>query len=106
MYVVFFFLMVRQPPRSTRTDTLFPYTQLFRSELEQELRLDLIFANEAIGHAGDAAARRAECFACRGMFFLHSGDAAVVEAEGIGVVERDAGGRCDDRKSTRLNSSH
>src|SRR3546814_17561131 len=30
-HVVFFFLMKRRPPRSTRTDTLFPYTTLFRS---------------------------------------------------------------------------
>src|SRR3546814_9616254 len=29
-YLVFF-LMIRRPPRSTRTDTLFPYTTLFRS---------------------------------------------------------------------------
>src|SRR3546814_5127240 len=28
---MFFFLMLRRPPRSTRTDTLFPYTTLFRS---------------------------------------------------------------------------
>src|SRR3546814_14225737 len=28
---VVFFLMIRRPPRSTRTDTLFPYTTLFRS---------------------------------------------------------------------------
>src|SRR3546814_7866338 len=28
---IFFFLMLRLPPRSTRTDTLFPYTTLFRS---------------------------------------------------------------------------
>src|SRR3546814_11733138 len=28
-----FFLMIRRPPRSTRTDTLFPYTTLFRSEV-------------------------------------------------------------------------
>src|SRR3546814_988879 len=28
---LFFFLMIRRPPRSTRTDTLFPYTTLFRS---------------------------------------------------------------------------
>src|SRR3546814_6735726 len=28
---LFFFLMRRRPPRSTRTDTLFPYTTLFRS---------------------------------------------------------------------------
>src|SRR3546814_13493033 len=30
-FVVLFFLMIRRPPRSTRTDTLFPYTTLFRS---------------------------------------------------------------------------
>src|SRR3546814_12816606 len=31
-YIFFcFFLMIRRPPRSTRTDTLFPYTTLFRS---------------------------------------------------------------------------
>src|SRR3546814_3522445 len=29
--LLFFFLMLRRPPRSTRTDTLFPYTTLFRS---------------------------------------------------------------------------
>src|SRR3546814_12913961 len=29
--VLFFVLMIRRPPRSTRTDTLFPYTTLFRS---------------------------------------------------------------------------
>src|SRR3546814_14518428 len=32
MLVPFFFLMIRRPPRSTRTDTLFPYTTLFRSD--------------------------------------------------------------------------
>src|SRR3546814_5779395 len=31
MFIFFFFLMIRRPPRSTRTDTLFPYTTLFRS---------------------------------------------------------------------------
>src|SRR3546814_10677215 len=31
MVSCFFFLMIRRPPRSTRTDTLFPYTTLFRS---------------------------------------------------------------------------
>src|SRR3546814_2832712 len=31
-FVLFFFLMIRRPPRSTRTDTLFPYTTLFRSK--------------------------------------------------------------------------
>src|SRR3546814_9836182 len=31
--LTFFFLQIRRPPRSTRTDTLFPYTTLFRSHL-------------------------------------------------------------------------
>src|SRR3546814_18002759 len=34
---VFFFLMIRRPPRSTRTDTLFPYTTLFRSRAREKL---------------------------------------------------------------------
>src|SRR3546814_19741118 len=41
----FFFLMIRRPPRSTRTDTLFPYTTLFRSEIdcvERSLRLQVL----------------------------------------------------------------
>src|SRR3546814_16605161 len=33
----FFFLMIRHPPRSTRTDTLFPYTTLFRSREVEEV---------------------------------------------------------------------
>src|SRR3546814_15237027 len=32
-----FFFMIRRPPRSTRTDTLFPYTTLFRSTLRRML---------------------------------------------------------------------
>src|SRR3546814_10530315 len=32
----FFFLMIRRPPRSTRTDTLFPYATLFRSPLQSD----------------------------------------------------------------------
>src|SRR3546814_17170844 len=31
IFYIIFFLMIRRPPRSTRTDTLFPYTTLFRS---------------------------------------------------------------------------
>src|SRR3546814_19845003 len=40
-FIVCFFLMIRRPPRSTRTDTLFPYTTLFRS----------VFADLTIGYA-------------------------------------------------------
>src|SRR3546814_8350815 len=47
MFVLFFFLMIRRPPRSTRTDTLFPYTTLFRSAglkttfLDRKVRLNV-----------------------------------------------------------------
>src|SRR3546814_6107254 len=41
MHLCIFFLMIRRPPRSTRTDTLFPYTTLFRSELNAELLDDM-----------------------------------------------------------------
>src|SRR3546814_1066410 len=39
----FLFLMIRRPPRSTRTDTLFPYTTLFRSveALSEAFRADI-----------------------------------------------------------------
>src|SRR3546814_4483414 len=39
----FFFLMIRRPPRSTRTDTLFPYTTLFRSPRSDRPCYDSIF---------------------------------------------------------------
>src|SRR3546814_2004835 len=44
----FFFLMRRRPPRSTRTDTLFPYTTLFRSlrDMHQIVALELL----GVGH--------------------------------------------------------
>src|SRR3546814_8966951 len=39
MFCFVFLLMIRRPPRSTRTDTLFPYTTLFRSALVLSARL-------------------------------------------------------------------
>src|SRR3546814_11817283 len=38
LVLFFIFLMIRRPPRSTRTDTLFPYTTLFRSQETKEFR--------------------------------------------------------------------
>src|SRR3546814_3657961 len=40
--------MIRRPPRSTRTDTLFPYTTLFRSALQLTCRVDMPAAIEDI----------------------------------------------------------
>src|SRR3546814_19874512 len=47
-----FFLMIRRPPRSTRTDTLFPYTTLFRSESEGGKRAGTGGDDGAEGPAG------------------------------------------------------
>src|SRR3546814_275169 len=40
----FFFLMIRRPPRSTRTDTLFPYTTLFRSVDRVDIKAERVLA--------------------------------------------------------------
>src|SRR3546814_16365849 len=49
----FFFLMIRRPPRATRTDTLFPYTTLFRSGAGRAA--ELLLRDEFGGAAGDRA---------------------------------------------------
>src|SRR3546814_15690730 len=49
--VTIFFLMIRRPPRSTRTDTLFPYTTLFRSQ-------DVV---GALGRLDEIAGRAGRC---------------------------------------------
>src|SRR3546814_16634793 len=49
--VYFFFLMIRRPPRSTRTDTLFPYTTLFRSDLGCECSALVSFNVDGIAAA-------------------------------------------------------
>src|SRR3546814_6373574 len=40
LYRMFFFLMLRRPPRSTRTDTLFPYPTLFRSHAAFKINIE------------------------------------------------------------------
>src|SRR3546814_12746152 len=58
-----FFLMIRRPPRSTRTDTLFPYTTLFRSvwigTVEGNVAVELDAEARPVEFAGaDAAVHR------------------------------------------------
>src|SRR3546814_9629702 len=54
-----FFLMIRRPPRSTRTDTLFPYTTLFRSRDQSvdHAGIDLLPLFDAIIQVGEDVAR-------------------------------------------------
>src|SRR3546814_14579868 len=47
LILVVFFLMIRRPPRSTRTDTLFPYTTLFRSEGTEHSERDVYLRQAA-----------------------------------------------------------
>src|SRR3546814_5804078 len=54
--------MIRRPPRSTRTDTLFPYTTLFRSRLKKVTREQAVplyraqsYAHLRLGNTGQAA---------------------------------------------------
>src|SRR3546814_3670076 len=108
--------MIRRPPRSTRTDTLFPYTTLFRSALPQGLK------SEPKPHQRDAFAWLAEAWgrklpgvlladdmglgktfqALMFLLWLRSNSAhpkPVLIVAPTGLLKKD-------RKSTRLNSSH
>src|SRR3546814_15754108 len=97
--------MIRRPPRSTRTYTLFPYTTLFRSDalaIEHAERLGLASLPE--GDLLDGVVHRGV-----GMIADHGlGDIAAALLRN--VLEQGAGGLLqadrEDRKSTRLNSSH
>src|SRR3546814_20061958 len=51
--------MIRRPPRSTRTDTLFPYTTLFRSGQRRGDRLAAVVGQRAAADAAHAAVARA-----------------------------------------------
>src|SRR3546814_15767263 len=101
--------MIRRPPRSTRTDTLFPYTTLFRSIEEGQAivprevgdRDDLAFTPQiGIGETGNIAHvnARAHHLAALADRLQRCGN------EGADRREYDRGKV--DRKSTRLNSSH
>src|SRR3546814_7452391 len=114
-FLICFFLMIRRPPRSTRTDTLFPYTTLFRSAEGRAGQIIDDLVEIGIGH-DDAmvlrAAHRLDALSVR--------DAAVIdimrdvrradEADraDVGMVEDRVDHflvAVEDRKSTSLHSS-
>src|SRR3546814_18234504 len=80
-----FFVMIRRPPRSTRTDTLFPYTTLFRSRL----RASGLGMSELLAVMRSALAP-------------HGGGLLELPGQRVLLSIGDPA----DRKSTRLNSSH
>src|SRR3546814_11350330 len=103
---VFCFLMIRRPPRSTRTDTLFPYTTLFRSHRDVVLergraQFDVAHAPQRpfTVHAGPGTVRAVGTqFQVR-----HQDDAVqVILLEGVVEVSAPAAGGKDRRHSTIL----
>src|SRR3546814_10505761 len=102
--------MIRRPPRSTRTDTLFPYTTLFRSRGRRPV--DAVHRAEAQG--GVAAEQRAVHRRRRRIQRMeqvgHARKTEIVaeqvERRGCPLHCEGEGRKAEDRKSTRLNSSH
>src|SRR3546814_12188964 len=102
--------MVRRPPRSTRTDTLVPYTALCRS---RDARFGIFGQGSAIHFAEEAVHALGNLRSCwRDKFqlvhLLRLGGIASLGDDPDAAVfgDRNAVGRRQDRKSTRLNSSH
>src|SRR3546814_5275606 len=123
----FFFLMIRRPPRSTRTDTLFPYTTLFRSKGVEFLLLDSKIGDTREAIAASAAGHDIPVLddnlqlVGRSLGVISTAEAFVIDPRTWKVAYRgpidasfaagaDSGANLSDaladRKSTRLNSSH
>src|SRR3546814_13497797 len=100
--ILFFFLIMRRPPRSTLTNTLFPYTPLFRSKLRtdyneavaklRQIMLSVAESADSINTGSNEISSAAEDLSRR------------TEQQAAALEETAAATR--DRKSTRLNSSH
>src|SRR3546814_17137417 len=97
--------MIRRPPRSTRTDTLFPYTTLFRSEEINRLVTDSItnyffttsdIANKNLIESGISEDR---------IFFVGNTMIDTLLKQRPNLKKPTVWDELD-RKSTRLNSSH
>src|SRR3546814_16761937 len=102
-----FFLMIRRPPRSTRTDTLFPCTTLFRAEV----------ADRVCHHDGLRRHGRETVFGylrLKGPTTISASPKTMMAGlaerrdglQGYGGVGDQGSGPGVDRKRTRLNSSH
>src|SRR3546814_13194540 len=112
--------MIRRPPRSTRTDTLFPYTTLFRSFLEINvpsllpnidpdglLEYSVVYTDRAINHMSNTFQEVMKDIS-RTLKQVYNAHCAIV-VPGSGTFGMEAVARqfaTKDRKSTRLNSSH
>src|SRR3546814_17208957 len=115
--MIFFLLMIRRPPRSTRTDTLFPDTTLFRSQVHEAADVVLVDFDDIVGVAAggqrvDVGFGRADHFERRVDVFIVAGanaDDAEVDVAGVRVVrseERRVGKECVSRCRSRWSPYH
>src|SRR3546814_18825634 len=103
--------MIRRPPRSTRTDTLFPYTTLFRSKRARKLAEDV---GEAIVSRRLAKIALTEDSPILTGYLSDASGWKIFDQVTVGAVAREGAWKEalalveqeQDRKSTRLNSSH
>src|SRR3546814_20202877 len=129
---MFFFFMKRRPRRSTRNDTLFPYTPLFRCPRADRVRhcrdicdrsmtgeFRLLRFRDRPGKMPFGALRPGAVRQAPGAAFVERDPVGVSKTRG-GAEPRNVGGKQpwhkgfvvalamlhQDRKSTRLNSSH
>src|SRR3546814_19690000 len=102
--------MIRRPPRSTRTDTLFPYTTLFRSALDIDRTAKVVALQQAVRPVAGANGKPR---IATPQFEQGTFGADLVGPALVGIAEpngrcRNSGSKSDtvDRKSTRLNPRH
>src|SRR3546814_19973976 len=100
--------MIRRPPRSTRTDTLFPYTTLFRSiDVSGKTLMPGLIDLHIHAYASDINTQKVDLAgdpyrtAHAARMLGHALDCGFTTVRDIG-----GGDWSLDRKSTRLNSSH
>src|SRR3546814_4239714 len=108
--------MIRRPPRSTRTDTLFPYTTLFRSlctlayvaAKTTKIALGTSVVVLPFRHPMELAKYAATLDQLSGgRVILGVGVGGLIEEfQAMGIPFEQRGAISEDRKSTRLNSSN
>src|SRR3546814_6912453 len=105
--------MIRRPPRSTRTDTLLPYTTLFRSLHHRGNLFQVLLEDFSLPLGNGLIALDRPLVGSRDrvdIFLLRRGHGGRVEARHLQVAEHlvqvERGEGVVDRKSSRLNSSH
>src|SRR3546814_18921796 len=96
--------MIRPPPRSTRTDTLFPYTTLFRSDIGTKWRGEIgvgLFRT----NSDDPTLRSFSGFAANGKITWSPDERTAITADvfrgDVATVQSGAGGRIDTRIGLR-----